>query len=152
MESPFVQFAGQRSQGRESFRGRGRGRSRQTFNKATVECYNCHKLGHFQWECQSNTRRGRQTFNKATMECYNCHKLDIFNGNVKARRRRQTMQRLKKRCRWWLTWTWIRPMEKICGSLTRDVAIICVGRRNIFQILMKVSEIQWSWATTQAWL
>ena len=45
-----------RSQGRGSFRGRGRGRGRQTFNKATVECYNCHKLGHFQWECQSKEK------------------------------------------------------------------------------------------------
>ena len=48
--------SGGRSQGRGSFRGRGRGRGRQTFNKATVECYNCHKLGHFQWECQSKEK------------------------------------------------------------------------------------------------
>lgn len=39
---------GVRGRGRESFRGRGRG-----FNKAIVECYNCHKLGHFQYECPS---------------------------------------------------------------------------------------------------
>nr|GEX61724.1 copia-type polyprotein [Tanacetum cinerariifolium] len=32
-----------------SYRGRGRGRSSQ--HKATVECFNCHKLGHFQFEC-----------------------------------------------------------------------------------------------------
>ncbi|KAM5583100.1 hypothetical protein ABKV19_003159 [Rosa sericea] len=31
------------------FRGRGRGRGR--LNKAIVECYKCHKLGHFQYEC-----------------------------------------------------------------------------------------------------
>ncbi|GAA0171275.1 hypothetical protein LIER_25348 [Lithospermum erythrorhizon] len=37
--------------GRGSPRGRGRGRGRQSFNKATVECYKCHKLGHFQYEC-----------------------------------------------------------------------------------------------------
>lgn len=45
--------SGGRGRGRGSFRGRGRGRGRgrQSFNKATVECYNCHKLGHFQWEC-----------------------------------------------------------------------------------------------------
>ena len=36
-----------RGRGR-SFRGRGRGRA---FNKATVECYKCHNLGHFQYEC-----------------------------------------------------------------------------------------------------
>ncbi|KAJ8754558.1 hypothetical protein K2173_005719 [Erythroxylum novogranatense] len=32
-------------------RGRGRGGHGQSSNKATVKCYNCHKLGHFQWEC-----------------------------------------------------------------------------------------------------
>ncbi|PRQ17740.1 putative RNA-directed DNA polymerase [Rosa chinensis] len=40
-----------RGRGRGGFRGRGRGRSRQQFNKALVECYKCHKLGHFQYEC-----------------------------------------------------------------------------------------------------
>ncbi|KAF2324431.1 hypothetical protein GH714_013979 [Hevea brasiliensis] len=38
--------------GRSSGRGgRGRGRGRQNFDKSTVECFRCHKLGHFQWEC-----------------------------------------------------------------------------------------------------
>ena len=32
-------------------RGRGRGHGRQPFNKALVECFQCHKLGHFQYEC-----------------------------------------------------------------------------------------------------
>ncbi|KAJ8775178.1 hypothetical protein K2173_020182 [Erythroxylum novogranatense] len=32
-----------------SYEDRGRGRGR--FNKATVECFRCHKLGHFQYEC-----------------------------------------------------------------------------------------------------
>ena len=33
-------------------RGRGRGSYRgRSFNKATIECYNCHQLGHFQYEC-----------------------------------------------------------------------------------------------------
>jgi len=35
--------------GRGSFRGRGRGR--QSFNKAEIKCFKCHKLGHFQYEC-----------------------------------------------------------------------------------------------------
>ena len=80
-----MQSAGGRSKGRGSFRGRGRGRGRQIFNKAAVECYNGHKLGHFEWECQSNTRRDRQTFNKATMECYNCHKLGHFQWECQSK-------------------------------------------------------------------
>ena len=42
---------GRRGRGRSNYRGRGRGRGREAFNKATVECYKCHKLGHFQYEC-----------------------------------------------------------------------------------------------------
>lgn len=43
--------------GRASFRGgrgRGRGRGRPNYNKETVECYRCHKLRHFQYECEAN--------------------------------------------------------------------------------------------------
>jgi len=29
---------------------RGRGRGRQIFNRATIECFKCHKLGHYQYE------------------------------------------------------------------------------------------------------
>ena len=43
-ESPY----GGRGQGCGSFRGRGSGR--QKFDKATVECYYCYKLGHFQYK------------------------------------------------------------------------------------------------------
>lgn len=42
--------SGTRGRGRSS-RGKGRGRGRIAFNKATVECYKCHNLGHFQYEC-----------------------------------------------------------------------------------------------------
>jgi len=31
--------------------GRGRGRGRQPINKAEIECFKCHKYGHFQYEC-----------------------------------------------------------------------------------------------------
>jgi len=41
-----------RGRGCWNFGGRGCGQSRQNVDKATVECYNCHKLGHFQWECK----------------------------------------------------------------------------------------------------
>ncbi|XP_047148976.1 uncharacterized protein LOC124821163 [Vigna umbellata] len=30
---------------------RGRGKGRQSFNKATIECFKCHRLGKFQYEC-----------------------------------------------------------------------------------------------------
>jgi len=41
-----------RGRGRGMFRGgRGRGRGRQPTNKAVIECFKCHKLGHFQYEC-----------------------------------------------------------------------------------------------------
>ena len=39
-----------RGRGRGTWRG-GSSRGRQSFNKAAVECYKCHKLGHFQNEC-----------------------------------------------------------------------------------------------------
>ena len=41
-----------RGRGNDSSRGgRGRGRRRQSFNKAAIECFKCHKLGHYQYEC-----------------------------------------------------------------------------------------------------
>lgn len=44
---------GGRSRGRgRRFRG-GRGRGRQQVNKELIECYNCRKLGHYQYECPS---------------------------------------------------------------------------------------------------
>ncbi|CAL2276538.1 unnamed protein product [Prunus armeniaca] len=43
-----------------SFRGRGRGRGR--FDKSTLECYNCHELGHFQWECPKRARDTKVNF------------------------------------------------------------------------------------------
>lgn len=33
--------------------GRGRGRGNSTFSKDNVECYKCHKMGHFKYECPS---------------------------------------------------------------------------------------------------
>ena len=41
-----------RGRGRCVFRGgRGRGRGRQPYNKVVIECFQCHWLGHYQFEC-----------------------------------------------------------------------------------------------------
>lgn len=41
-----------RGRGRGMSRGRGMGRGRgRGLNKALIECFNCHKFGHFQYEC-----------------------------------------------------------------------------------------------------
>ena len=42
---------GGRYRGRGNYRGRSRGRGVQMYSRATVECFKCHKLGHFQNEC-----------------------------------------------------------------------------------------------------
>jgi len=42
---------GGRGEGRGTYRRRGRGRGRFGFDKSILECYYCHELGHFQWEC-----------------------------------------------------------------------------------------------------
>ncbi|KAM2527251.1 hypothetical protein TB1_024527 [Malus domestica] len=46
-----------RKGGRNSYRRRGRGRGRSGLDKSTVECYYCHGLGHFQWECPKNEKQ-----------------------------------------------------------------------------------------------
>ncbi|MCI08289.1 retrovirus-related Pol polyprotein from transposon TNT 1-94, partial [Trifolium medium] len=44
---------GENSYGRGRGRGRGRGGRGAKFNRDLVECYKCHKLGHFQSDCPS---------------------------------------------------------------------------------------------------
>lgn len=47
-----------RGRGRVTFRGgRGRGRGRHPLNIEAIECFRCHKLGHFQYECPETDRR-----------------------------------------------------------------------------------------------
>ncbi|XP_075481356.1 uncharacterized protein LOC142522083 [Primulina tabacum] len=69
---------GGRGRGRGSFRGRGRGRGRQSFDKATVECYSCHKLGHFQWECPSKEKEANYVETEEEMLLMAC--VDKANG------------------------------------------------------------------------
>ncbi|XP_050126054.1 uncharacterized protein LOC126603292 [Malus sylvestris] len=40
-----------RGRGRSNYKGQGHGRGGQAFNKDMVECYKCHNLGHYQYEC-----------------------------------------------------------------------------------------------------
>lgn len=44
---------GSRGRGRNSNRG-GRGRGRQFFNRGQIECFKCHKFGHYQYECPNS--------------------------------------------------------------------------------------------------
>ncbi|CAL9003641.1 unnamed protein product [Prunus brigantina] len=53
---------GGRSGGRGTYRGRGRGRGRFGFDKSTLECYNCHELGHFQWECPKRDKEQKANY------------------------------------------------------------------------------------------
>lgn len=36
-----------KGRGRGGMQGRGRGGGKRNFDKSTIECYHCHKLGHF---------------------------------------------------------------------------------------------------------
>ncbi|XP_068339065.1 uncharacterized protein [Pyrus communis] len=55
---------GGRGGGRGTYRGRGRFRS----DKSTLECYSCHELGHFQWECPKRVRDIKANFAETSEE------------------------------------------------------------------------------------
>lgn len=54
--------------GRGSFRGRGRGGGRRNFDKSIIECYSCHKLGHFAYECPNKVIEGKANYAKGGEE------------------------------------------------------------------------------------
>ncbi|XP_015166980.1 uncharacterized protein [Solanum tuberosum] len=45
-----------RDRGQQGGRGRGtyQGTNEMRYDKSKIECYNCHKFGHYSWECRSN--------------------------------------------------------------------------------------------------
>ncbi|KAI5336042.1 hypothetical protein L3X38_026176 [Prunus dulcis] len=44
------------------------GRGRFGYDKSTIECYNCHELGHFQWECPKKEKDSRANFAETSEE------------------------------------------------------------------------------------
>lgn len=50
-------------------KGHGRGRGRHgSFDKSAIECYNCHELGHFQYECPNKRHDNTANFTEAKEE------------------------------------------------------------------------------------
>nr|GFB18851.1 hypothetical protein [Tanacetum cinerariifolium] len=68
------------------------------FNKSKVECFNCHKMGHFTRECKAPRnkfwKRTRKKisiqgsdvagFDKSKVECFNCNKMGHFARECRA--------------------------------------------------------------------
>ncbi|KAK2407959.1 putative mitochondrial protein [Trifolium repens] len=60
--------------GRGGFRGRGRGRGRQFYNRdaqfdmSRVECYHCHKHGHYQYDCPAKEKETKVHFSETEEE------------------------------------------------------------------------------------
>ena len=57
------------NRGRGTYRDRGHGRGRSTFNKATVECHRYRDLGHFQYECPKMNKELNYAELKKRMKC-----------------------------------------------------------------------------------
>ncbi|GJY22104.1 ribonuclease H-like domain-containing protein [Tanacetum coccineum] len=59
-----------------------KGKQPVTFDKSKVECYNCHKKGHFAKECKSGRNQGKRSY----VECYNYHRKGHFAKECKSGR------------------------------------------------------------------
>ena len=64
----------------EVYRGRGRGKGRAGFNKATVECYRCHNLGHFQYECPFGKQKANYTEHAKEDETFLMSYVDLYEA------------------------------------------------------------------------
>ncbi|XP_068336582.1 uncharacterized protein [Pyrus communis] len=73
---PGIQQGG-RGGGRGSYCGRGRGRGRFGFEKSIIECYNCHELGHFQWEYPKKARVSQANFAETKEEMLLMAQVDV---------------------------------------------------------------------------
>ncbi|KAA8537004.1 hypothetical protein F0562_029482 [Nyssa sinensis] len=68
LQMEYADDTGRRGCGRGAYRGRGRGHGRSAFNKSIVECYHCHDLWHFQYECPKRGKESRAHFAKISEE------------------------------------------------------------------------------------
>jgi len=60
--------------------GHGRGRGIFTLNKALIECFHCHKLGHYQYECLEAGKRAYYTSSKTVAEAEEEFLLVAYEG------------------------------------------------------------------------
>ena len=63
------------------FQNRGRGRNQQ-FDKSEVECFRCHKFGHYRSECYTKlpNEREKGELDKSDVECFRCHKFGHYRS------------------------------------------------------------------------
>ncbi|CAL8155107.1 unnamed protein product [Prunus armeniaca] len=91
-----------RGRRRRGLHGSSRGRGRQLsynqgaqFNKASVECYHCHKLGHYQYECPDKEKETKVNFVKTKGEILlmaYIDKKEISSGDIKFHMKNNTVQ------------------------------------------------------------
>ena len=55
-----------------STQGRRRGKYNSRYDKSSVQCYNCHKFGHYSKECRAPNNRVREKTNYAEQKSEDC--------------------------------------------------------------------------------